>query len=238
MRNIVLVVFLSLIALSASAGGIGLSKSRIIFSAAEKNQTVDINNGSDKPYLIQTSVIQSPEGQPTELFIVTPPLFRLNANSDYTVRIIPKNISELPGDKESLFYLKVRAIPALNTNKRDHPGADLVFVTSVIIKLHYRPGKLPVPDQSVFEKTTLVKNNQGWNIYNPTPYYLTVTDLTVNHHQQPGSILIPPSGLKKIDSPANIQQASWQVINDYGSRSDSIHFQSSGQKNNMTATPE
>lgn len=238
MRNIVLMIVLSLMAASASAGGIGLNKSRIIFSAGEKNQTVDINNGSDKPYLVQASVLQSPEGQPAESFIVTPPLFRLNANSDYSVRIIPKDISLLSEDEESIFYLKIRAIPALNTDTGSHPGADLVFVTSVVIKLHYRPAELPVPDQSVFEKTTLIKNKQGWNIYNPTPYYLTVTNLTVNHHQQPVSILVPPSGLKKIDSPADIQQASWQVINDYGSLSESIHFQSAGTKNNMAVMPE
>lgn len=238
MRNIVLFIFLSLITLSVSAGGIGLSKSRIIFSAGEKNQTVDINNGSDKPYLVQASVIQTPDGPPAESFIVTPPLFRLNANSDYTVRIIPKDVSKLPEDKESIFYLKVRAIPALNSSERSHPGADLVFVTSVIIKLHYRPDRLPVPDLSVFKKTTLIKNNQGWNIYNPTPYYLTVTDLTINQHRQSGSILIPPSALKKIDSPADIRQASWQIINDYGSTSEGIHFQPTDRKISVSAAPE
>lgn len=238
MRNIVLVIFLSLITQTASAGGIGLSKSRIIFSATEKNQTVDINNGSDKPYLIQASVIQTPEGAPSESFIVSPPLFRLNANSDYSVRIIPKNTDELPKDKESIFYLKARAIPALNTGKNNTPGADLVFVTSIVVKLHYRPATLPAPEQTVFNKITLIKNNQGWHLYNPTPYYLTVTNLTVNHHPQPGSILLSPSGLQKIDSTADIQQADWQVINDFGGSSETIHFQPADQKNNVPVAAE
>ena len=230
MRNTILMIFLSFITSSVIAGGIGLSKSRIIFSATEKNQTVDINNSSDKPYLIQTSVISEPEGSATDTFIVTPPLFRLNGNTDYSVRIMPRNITELPTNKESLFYLKARAIPAMNKEKHEQNSADLVFVTSVIIKLHYRPESLPVPDQAVFEKTTLIRNNQGWNIFNPTPYYLTVTNMTTNNQHHTGSILVPPSGMKKIDAPANIRQATWQVINDYGSNSGVIHFSPADKK--------
>lgn len=230
MRNTILVIFLSFITSSVIAGGIGLSKSRIVFSAAEKNQTVDINNSGDKPYLIQASVISDPEGSATDAFIVTPPLFRLNGNTDYSIRVMPQNIKILPKDKESLFYLKARAIPAMNKEKRDQNSADLVFVTSVIIKLHYRPESLPAPDQAVFEKTTLIKNNQGWNVFNPTPYYLTVTNMTINNQRHAGSILVPPSGMKEIDGPADIQQATWQVINDYGSNSGVIHFSSADKK--------
>lgn len=54
---------------------------------------------------------------------MTPPLFRLNAGDDSSLRII-KTEGNLPEDKESLFYVNVRAIPAQSKSEAENQRAD------------------------------------------------------------------------------------------------------------------
>lgn len=226
LRNIsVLFIFiLNVISFTAKADGISLNKSRIIFNASSKSQTVVLHNDSKSPFLVQASVGESPEGKASDKFIVTPPLFRVNAGAEYTVRIMPNDFSSLPADRESIFFFKARAIPPVRSSENDNNKADLVFITSIVIKLHYRPESLTEPDNQIFSQVHVSGKNNQWFLENPTPYYLTVIDLTINGTQQSGSIILPPKDRVQIHSAHSVGTANWRIINDYGGTTDKFSF--------------
>ena len=61
------------------------------------------NKGAETPYLLQ-SWVDNIDGKSRAPFIITPPLFRLEAGDDSSLRII-KTADNLPENKESLFTL-------------------------------------------------------------------------------------------------------------------------------------
>ncbi len=72
-------------------------------------------------------------------FIVTPPLFRLDAGDSNDLRVLLTS-AQLPNDRESLFTLNIKVIPA-NTA----PAGEniLQFAIKNQLKLIYRPAGLP-----------------------------------------------------------------------------------------------
>lgn len=225
-RNIaILFIFvLNIISFTAGADGISLSKSRIIFNAGSKSQTVILYNDSKSPFLVQASVGESPEGKVSDKFIVTPPLFRINAGAEYTIRIMPNDFSSLPADRESMFFFKARAIPPTSSSKNHDNKADLVFITSIVIKLHYRPELLAEPDNEIFRQVNITGKNNQWYLENPTPYYLTVIGLTINGETQSGSIILPPKDKVLLQSNKPVRIAEWRIIDDYGGTTDKFSF--------------
>ena len=93
------------------AAGIQIGRTRIIYDAAKKEVALPLTNSEKElPWLIQTWT-DTGDGKTRGPFIVTPPLFRLDPQKEQSLRIT-WNGSPLPKDKESLFYLNVRTVPA------------------------------------------------------------------------------------------------------------------------------
>jgi len=92
------------------AGGIIVGRTRVIYDADKREATLSVKNNADNnPFLIQSWVDAG--GEKTRgPFIITPPLFRLNAQQESNLRI-SYNGSVLPTDRESVFYINVKAIP-------------------------------------------------------------------------------------------------------------------------------
>nr|MDQ6119426.1 fimbria/pilus periplasmic chaperone [Klebsiella pneumoniae subsp. pneumoniae] len=62
--------------------------------------------------MIKADVFATPDGRNTQTdpksavpFMVTPPLFRLEPNSQNSVLIVRNGAAQLPADRESVFYL-------------------------------------------------------------------------------------------------------------------------------------
>nr|WP_282551860.1 fimbria/pilus periplasmic chaperone [Providencia rustigianii] len=122
---IILLICSNFSALSfAAEGGLRLAQTRVIFDAANPNAKIAIKNSSPQVYLIKADVINTPEGnahKPAPPFIATPPMFRLEKESQNTLLIVRNGTAELPTDRESVFYLSLLAIPA--TTKANAPKA-------------------------------------------------------------------------------------------------------------------
>ncbi len=129
----------------ALAGGIVLQRTRVIYDASRKEAALPVaNKGAETPYLLQ-SWVDNIDGKSRAPFIITPPLFRLEAGDDSSLRII-KTADNLPENKESLFYINVRAIPA--KKKSDDVNAnELTLVFKTRIKMFY--GKVTFPASAV-----------------------------------------------------------------------------------------
>ncbi len=60
-----------------------------------------------------------------------------------TLRIIDATNNQLPQDRESLFWMNVKAIPSMDKSKLSDNTLQLAIISR--IKLYYRPAKLALP---------------------------------------------------------------------------------------------
>jgi fimbrial chaperone protein len=60
-----------------------------------------------------------------------------------TLRIIDATNNQLPQDRESLFWMNVKAIPSMDKSKLSDNTLQLAIISR--IKLYYRPAKLTLP---------------------------------------------------------------------------------------------
>lgn len=226
-RNVLTVLCVVLWGLNPSLGvaeGLKLPQTRVIFHAGNKSTTAGIQNLSHIPYLVKAEVVNLP-GQPDQQavpFLVTPPLFRLEPQEQYRVRILPQGKINLPTDRESVFYLSFLAIPSTS-----QPGqaadsavtARLSVGIQPIIKLFYRPAALPMTAREAQSKLIFHAYRGDVVIENPTPYYLTLNTLTLKGQNidlaQTGAMLTPFSQ-KTYSVIGKIAKATYSVINDYG----------------------
>ncbi|WP_140183223.1 fimbria/pilus periplasmic chaperone [Providencia stuartii] len=207
-------------------GGISLSQTRVVFNAEEKSAKVTINNQSERVYLINGRVQSTANatGSATESvpFMVTPPLFRLEKESRNTVLVVRNDVTQLPKDRESVFYLSFLAIPSVEKSQGIGVSAmnpQVSIGLRSIIKLFYRPTGLALAVTEAPEKLRFSLQGDQLQVNNPTPYYLTLAELSLGQYpveiRQQGAMIAPFSHqtypIQKIS-----HQVSWSVINDYG----------------------
>ncbi|WP_397457311.1 molecular chaperone [Pseudomonas versuta] len=200
--------------------GVNVGSTRVIYQSKDKEANLSLSNSGDDgvPYLVQSwvSTFDKPDESADE-FIITPPLFRLDANSQNILRVIATNAQNLPTDKESLFFLNVKAIPALSEEQRNQNVLQIALKTT--IKLFYRPADL---------KGTLVQAVDGlqWraeggnlSVHNPSGYNVVVSELLINNSAskdmpeviKPGTTVTTKIPLKNSDT------LEFSYINEYGS---------------------
>lgn len=213
---------------AASDGGISVSLTRMILVGGQKSEKVTLINRSDRVYLINSRVLQSPygAGEPNNPapFMVTPPLFRLESDSRNSVMVVRNDTSTLPTDRESVFYLSFLAVPSVS-KPEDNDGADGVIQPRVsvgirsVIKLFYRPSSLGMSVHSASEKLLFAQRGNVLHAENPTPYYLTLAQLQVNGQavdiREQGAMIAPFSS-RDYQVTGAIHDVDWSVINDYG----------------------
>ena len=206
---------------------------RVVFPAQQGEATVRLSNESDKPALVEAWIddgdAQSTPDSTRTPFLITPPLFRMEAHKDQSLRILyVQGKQPLPGDRESVFWLNVLEIPP-------KPGAQyadrnyLQFAIRSRLKLFYRPANLrgdavKAADQLTF-KVAASGQSATLVAHNPTPYYITIVKLSLGSAGKselaaPG--MVAPFGdlqlqLKGIaHAPATGTPVAFTTINDYG----------------------
>lgn len=223
----ILILFLSTVLsnISYSSGGISLSQTRIVFDSNMKNAKLSINNQSDRVYLINSRVYDNnnlEKNNVTDSFLITPPLFRLENNTQNTLMITPNNLSTLPLDRESVFYLSILAIPS--TKKSDEQQETLLSSKVSVgirmwIKLFYRPDNLNSSLSDESGNLLFSNENNKLVIKNPTPYYITIAKLDINEKpiniRDQGAMIAPFSSNNYVYS-EKINKISWSAINEHG----------------------
>ena len=90
-------------------------RTRIVFNANDKATSPRIENQSDKlPYLAY-SWIENEKGEKSDaLLVALPPIQRLEPKATSQVRVVKQaSTTQLPGDRETLFFYNMREIPPL-----------------------------------------------------------------------------------------------------------------------------
>ena len=146
-----------------------LARPRVIYPAGQKQvQLAVTNNDENSTWLIQ-SWVENADGQRDGRFVITPPLFAMQGKKENTLRIIDATNNQLPQDRESLFWMNVKAIPSMDKSKLSDNTLQLAIISR--IKLYYRPGKLALPPDQAAEKLTFSRSGSSLTLTpNPTPY--------------------------------------------------------------------
>ncbi|QCJ69371.1 molecular chaperone [Providencia heimbachae] len=215
-------LFALLISFQANAG-LRIEQSRIIWSAEQTQKSIILTNDSQEIYLIQTGVFDSPTGtKETQFFTVIPPLYRLNSNSQQSMRLLLQDsINSLPKDRESIFYFSTIAIPGSTPESKNTDSAQLSIGTRLVIKLFYRPIEFTQSPENAISNLNFSSLRDGLCLNNESPYFITLSNLKIQDKtlSNLAGMMIPPYSQQKIALPQVITsntKIEWQAINDFG----------------------
>ena len=221
MRRLLIAAVACCLMLAAQANVVILG-TRVIYPADEQEVTIKLTNPDQAPALVQTWIDDgNPDARgedPSIPFVLTPPLFRMEADVQQVLRLVHTG-EQMAKDRETLFYFNLLDIPP-------KPSADsevknyLQFAIRSRLKLFYRPSGLQ-PVRSEAEKAVrwlwsggkLVADNQ-------TPYYLTFVETKVGGSVLKDAVMIAP--FSQAEMPLQPQPASkpnsvhYGAMNDYG----------------------
>lgn len=207
--------FLMIIALPVKAdGGIALGATRVIYPAQAKQTSLAINNSDSRARFLINSWIENERGEKEKTFVVTPPLFVSEPKSENTLRIIYAG-KALPTDRESLFWMNVKAIPSIE--KEQGAGKNVLNLAILSrIKLFVRPQGLPGTSKDAPEQLQFSRVANHLKITNPSAYYISLVNVHINH-QKIDNIMVAPKNSTQIMLPANARGGvTFQTVNDHG----------------------
>lgn len=196
-----------------ASGGITLGSTRIIYSADEKQSSVHVRNTSDKSSYLVQSWVEDAAGNKTKDFVVTPPLYKSAPKNENILRLIFA-AGQPPQDRETLYYFNAKGIPLIDKKEIEGQNA-LVLATVTKIKLFVRPKGLDIkPEDASKSIYFTVKNGKVFAV-NPTPYYITMTDIKSAGKSVPG-VMISPKSEMGLSLSSNSGSVTFKTINDYG----------------------
>ncbi len=153
-------------------------RTRIVFNANDKATSLRIENQSDKlPYLAY-SWIENEKGEKSDaLLVALPPIQRMEPKATSQVRVVKQaSTTQLPGDRETLFFYNMREIPPAPDKSSDH--AILQVAIQSRIKLFWRPAALrKKAGEKVELQLQVSQQGNQLTLKNPTAYYLTIVSV-------------------------------------------------------------
>ena len=194
-----------------------ISGTRVIYPAEAKEVSVKISNGGPSPVLLQSWIDNGDSSaKPAAItvpFVLTPPMNRVEPNKGQTLRISYTG-GNLPMDKESVFWLNVLEVPAKSLAKIDENRLQMAFRSR--IKLFYRPAGLQGNANDAAKAITWSSQGNRLQATNPTPYYASLVNLSVNGKTLDYAMVAPRSTLA-LDLPGNSgNKVTGSFVNDYG----------------------
>lgn len=206
-----------LLSVQTVQAAIALDRTRAIFNGDKKSISLNIKNDSTRlPYLAQAWIEDEHLKKITDPLIVVPPVQRLEPGSKSQVRVTALPAADkLPQDRESVYYFNVREIPP----RSEKPNV-MQIALQTKIKLFYRPAAIAVEPGTVWQdKIVLTKTAGGYNIENPTPYYVTIVGIAGKANGESAknfeAAMIAPKSSQKILTPV-YDTPYVTYINDYG----------------------
>lgn len=205
--------YLAAVSFYAQAGGVALGSTRVIYMAGDKQASLPIMNTNTKDVFLIQNWVSTDKGVKSPDFIVTPPLFVIKPQKENILRIIYTG-PDLPDDRESIFYLNSKAIPA--ASKETQSGNTLQIATQSVIKIFMRPKNLPSPSITAPESLKCHLSGGVINFNNPTPYYISLVEFYSGSKKLPNTMIAPKSSVQ-VTVPLNAMgNVSFKTVNDFG----------------------
>ncbi|HDR2349910.1 TPA: molecular chaperone [Enterobacter asburiae] len=191
---------------------VNIGGTRVLYDGAKKEVSLSVRNPDSTPYLIQTVVSNLNDDAQKPPFVITPPLYRLNGGKENLMRIILAGT--LPQDKESMYWLRVKAIPSAAREKNT-----LQIAVATSIKLIYRPDALKGANvEKESEKLSWRITGNQLEVKNPTPYFINFNEITVAGKKLSNVTWAAPGSTASFTLPAGVNGGNIQysVISDFG----------------------
>ncbi|HGY3715387.1 TPA: fimbria/pilus periplasmic chaperone [Citrobacter gillenii] len=213
-KYISLVATTMLFAMASAQAGVIVGGTRIIYNGDKKETSISVKNPDKSSYLIQSWSDTDEQSKDKSPFMVTPPLFRLGGGQENTLRII-RTGSNLPEDRESLYWMNIKSIPA--TEKQENVNT-LQIAVKTRIKLIYRPQSLMQQPENVTEKITWQRSGSKLTVSNPTAYYMNFSTVKVGSSTVKDATYVAPMSSASFTVPASASgSVVWTLIDDFGS---------------------
>ncbi|WP_413530756.1 molecular chaperone [Rahnella inusitata] len=218
MKKIIPVLFVSMLSLVSSSvmAGVQMEATRVIYNFDDKEASLSIKNtAATDTYLVQSWVESDSGVRPP--FTIVPPLFRCGGNEEHALRII-KTGDNLPKDRESQFWLDVKAIPSVDDKNTKN---SLQLIVKSRLKLFYRPKSLDGDPEEAYKKITFSVNGKELKVTNPTPFYVSFYSLKFNGEEVEDAKMVPPRNALLLKVPENKKSTkiiTWQAIQDSGEK--------------------
>lgn len=188
---------------------------RLIFDGNKKETSISVENKEDKANLVQSWLTPVDKDSPSkEAFIITPPLFRLDAGQKNVLRIVRSGLT-IPENKESMYWLNIKGIPSTEEDDKNV----LQIAINTRIKLIYRPATLTkIVPEDVADKIQWYREDDKLQIKNSSPYYMNFSEIRIGAHVLDKIVFVPPFSSESVQLPKGIKDnvVSWKIINDYG----------------------
>ncbi|EEQ8256207.1 fimbria/pilus periplasmic chaperone [Escherichia coli] len=204
-----------------------LDRSRVILDKEVKGALLTVKNPHSYPILVQSRIIDEDKQTKTRKLLATPPLFRLNEGQNSKLRVYSNDLSSLPQDRETLFWLCTKGIPPTDEDvwaeensealKKSKATLGVNLAIEGCIKLIYRPENISPVNYDNGNEIQWSKDNGLLKAYNPTPNYQNIKKLIINKKEVEKPDYIPPFGLVeyKINTEGKIE-LEWSIITDLG----------------------
>lgn len=206
---------------NSRAFSVSLGATRVVYPENSSGAQLSVGNMQNYPILVQSTVTGEDHQSPAP-FLVTPPLFRLEANQQSRLRVI-RTGGGLPAEKESMFWLCVKAMPPVEDNldkEADKVSLAINLAISTCDKLLYRPSSLKADPETVAGSLEWSRKGGKLHVSNKTPYYMSFKSVRVGATALSGLSYVKPKGEASLDLPANATgDVIWTVINDQGGES-------------------
>ncbi|OON40531.1 fimbrial chaperone protein FimC [Izhakiella australiensis] len=198
-------------------GGIALGSTRVVYPADSKQVSLSVNNSSRQERYLINSWVSDQHDKKSKDFIVTPPLFVSEPSQENTLRIMYIG-KPLPADKETLFYLNVKAIPSVDKKSVENKNVLQLAVLSSI-KLFVRPAGLPVSPEDAPAMLRFSRRANSLTVHNASPYFVTLVNLKFAG-QPLSALMVAPGANGRVSLPKGKSgKVTFQTINDYGALS-------------------
>ncbi|TCM65171.1 fimbrial chaperone protein [Acinetobacter calcoaceticus] len=210
--GLVLSCFASMASANDAIGGVSLGATRVIYPEDAKQISLPIINHSKKDRYLINAWVENKAEQKSKDFLLTPPLFVAEANTENTLRVINVE-AQLPTDRESVYWINVKAIPSIDKATLTDKNVLQLAVLSRI-KLFVRPKSLSTTPEMALQKIIITQTGNAVVVDNPSPYHITFVNLSLDN-EKIENIMVDPMAKTKIVNKAG-KKLSYQTVNDFG----------------------
>lgn len=193
-----------------SQAAVVMNASRIIMDGTPE-KTVTFDNTSENPFIVQIE----PDDDEKPDFFASPAVFKIKEKGGQTVKVKLLH-TDLPRDRESLFYLNFTQIPGVKKN--DNGVSRLNIIIRSRLKIIYRPESVKAFSQKEAGSVSYNFRKGKLVISNHSPNVLSIRDVSKGKHiiaQQ--FTLLPGDSYSTVVKDVNFSgPLSAVMINDYG----------------------
>lgn len=204
-------------AIAFATGGVSIQGTRIIYPLDSRQENVFIRNSSPTNSFLVQSWVENADGNKSQDFVVTPPLYLSGPGNENVLRLM-KVAGSASQDREQLYYFIAKAIPSVADDNQAGQAVIRIAAASRI-KLFVRPAGLTITPDKAPAEIHFRRAEGKLEITNPTPYYITLTNICAGGAPLEG-VMVAPKSRTGVNLPSGAgNRITYSTINDYGALS-------------------